>query len=472
MSVNQHTIKQKGSLEGVGLHTGELCRLTFAPAPIGYGVRFIRTDLDGAPEVPAHINHFLGIQRGTKIGIGTAVINTVEHVLAAVAGLRIDNLRIELTASEPPAMDGSAMPFVELLQDLGIVDQGEPRRFFEIDDTITYHDHKMGIDLVVVPSDRFRITYMVDYQNPALGTQYTSMYDLEGEFIPEFASARTFCFLSEVEGLFKSGLIKGGSLRNALVFVDQDVDAQRIDDLKQVFDIKDDVQITKDRFFAVAEPRFHNEPVRHKVVDLVGDLSLLGMPIKGHVLAARAGHASHIELVKLLHKELQKRQLQAKYQFNVSSKCVFDIDAIMRILPHRYPFLLVDRILELIPGELVTGIKNVTINEPFFQGHFPGHPIMPGVLIIEAMGQVGGVLLLNTEANPDTKLVYFTGLDKVKFRKPVLPGDQLYIRVEMVFYRRGICRMLGRAYVGDQLAAEAEMQAAVVDRDRGNDNDK
>ncbi len=379
-------------------------------------------------------------------------------------GLQLDNVRIELDAPEAPVLDGSAKPFVDLLQELGFTDQAEPKQYLEIDRTITYHNEEKGIDIVVVPSDRFRITYMIDYQNPALGTQYTSLYDIEEEFSREFASARTFCFFSELQDLLKAGLIKGGQIENALVIIDKELTDNEIKDLKNTLNITEDVKIAKDGILGERHVRFPNEPVRHKVVDLIGDLALLGIPIKGHILAARAGHESHVELVRKLNKELEKQQLQKKYKVSAPDKCVFDINAIQRILPHRYPFLMVDRIMELIPGEWVTGIKNVSVNEPYFEGHFPGHPIMPGVLVIEAMGQTGGVLLLNTEAEPGKKVVYFTGLDKVKFRKPVMPGDQLFIRVEMIYYKRGICKMRGRAFVGDQLAAEAELQAVVVDR--------
>jgi UDP-3-O-[3-hydroxymyristoyl] N-acetylglucosamine deacetylase/3-hydroxyacyl-[acyl-carrier-protein] dehydratase len=305
---------------------------------------------------------------------------------------------------------------------------------------------------------------MIDYQHPALGTQYTSMYDLEEEFARDFASARTFCLFSELQTLINAGLIKGGRIENALVILDKELDPVEVEQLKRAFKISEDIKFSPDGILGEKHVRYPNEPVRHKVVDLIGDLALLGIPIKGHVLAARAGHGAHVELVKKLNKELQKKQLQQKYQVGTTDRYVFDVDAIQRILPHRYPFLLVDRILELVPNEWVTGIKNVTANEPFFDGQFPDHPIMPGVLVIEAMGQAGGVLLLNTAAQPGEKLVYFTGLDKVKFRKPVRPGDQLFLRVEMVFFRRGVCKMKGRAFVEDQLAAEAEMQAIIVDK--------
>lgn len=464
MPINQRTIKRPGSISGIGLHTGKDCSLTFEPAPVGYGFRFVRTDLDGSPEIPALIENVIEIERGTTLGLNGVKVHTVEHVLAALAGLQLDNVKVLLDASEAPVVDGSAQPFVDLLQTLEFEDQGQPRSYFEIDHTLVYHDGKRGVDLVVVPSDRFRITYMIDYKNPALGTQYTSLYDIEEEFARDFAAARTFCFLTELLALYKAGLIKGGRLENALVIVDREYTQEEIDELKRALKVTEEVKVSKSGILGERQPRFPNEPVRHKVVDLIGDLALLGIPIKGHVLAARAGHGAHVELVRKLKKEVEKRQLQKKYQVGALDKCVFDINAIQKILPHRYPFLFIDRILDLVPGEWVTGVKNVTANEPFFEGHFPDHPIMPGVLVIEAMGQTGGVLLLNTAANPDEKLVYFTGLDNVKFRKPVLPGDQLYIRVEMIYYRRGICKMKGRAFVGEQLAAEADMQAVVVDR--------
>ena len=464
MYENQRTISKSVSIEGVGLHKGNPVKMTFLPAQPNTGIRFVRKDLKNSPEIPADIDHVVDISRGTVIGVDDVIVHTVEHVLSAIYGLGIDNLIIELTANEPPVMDGSAKAFVDALMESQPIDQDVPKEYLQVERTLTYHNDEQAIDLVIVPSDEFRITYMVDYQNPALGTQYTSMYSLEEEFVSEFASSRTFCFLSEVEALKEQGLIQGGNLENAIVIVDRDVDSGEFDRLKELFGLShSEVRLGKG-ILDDRELRFPNEPVRHKVVDLIGDLALLGMPLKGHVLAARAGHAAHVELVRMLRKVYEKKQITKKYQKGTTEGFVFDSRAIQEILPHRYPLLLVDRIIDLAPAEKVVTIKNVTINEPFFQGHFPGHPIMPGVLIIEAMGQSGGVLLLNSVDNPEDKVVYFTGLDNVKFRKPVMPGDQIRFTVEMLMFRRGICKMKGVAHVDGNLVAEAEMQAVIVDR--------
>jgi len=421
-------------------------------------------DIKDCPVIHADVDHVIDISRGTTIGIGDVKIHTVEHVLAAISGLEIDNIICEINGNEPPVGDGSALPFVEVLLKSGFVEQESPRDYLVIDKTITYSEPERGIDIVIFPSDEFRITFMVDYKNPALGTQYTSMYSLREEFATEFAAARTFCFLHEVEELWEKGLIKGGDLDNAIVIIDRDMKDDELAELRKMFGIDSRVHLSSNGILNGKELRYPNEPVRHKALDLIGDLALLGVPIKGHVLAARSGHAANAELVKLIRKEYKKKLIKSKYQVTQRSGVFLDADAIQKILPHRYPFLLVDRIIDLIPQERVIGVKNVSMNEPFFQGHFPGRPIMPGVLIIEAMAQTGGILLLNAETDPGHKLVYFTGIDNVRFRKIVTPGDTLRFEVEMGPYRRSMAKMFGRAFVNDELACEADLMAAIVDR--------
>jgi len=461
----QRTIKSPISYSGIGLHTGNPCSLTFHPAAENHGIKFKRLDVPNSPLIPALIDHVVDLTRGTVIGINGVNVHTVEHVLAALAGMEIDNVLIELTANEPPVADGSALPYMDVLNSAGIEEQTAPKEYLEIENTLIYHNDERAIDLVVVPAPVFRVTYMVDYRNPALGTQYTSMYDMAEEFYKEFAPARTFCFLSEVEMLKEQGLIQGGNTDNAIVIVDREVADEEFDRLKKLFGLKSSVIKGDNGILDGRQLRFYNEPVRHKVLDLIGDLALLGFPIKGHVLAARAGHAAHIELVRMIRKEYEKKKIIRIYQGKTSREVIFDAAAVSRILPHKYPFLLVDRIVDLSPGERVAGIKCVSINEPFFQGHFPGFPIMPGVLVIEALGQAGGVLLLNSVDNPEGKLVFFTGMDEVRFRKPVVPGDQLYLKVELEFFRRGLCRMKGKAYVNDAVVAEAVMTAVVRSRE-------
>ncbi len=428
------------------------------------GIVFRRSDIPDSPDIKGDVDHVIDISRGTTIGIKDVKIHTVEHVLAAVSGLEIDNIICKVAGNEPPVGDGSALPFVEVLLKAGIVEQDALKDYLIIDKTITYSDPSKGIDIVVFPSDEFRITFMVDYRNPALGTQYTSMYSLHEEFATEFAAARTFCFLHEVEELRKADLIKGGDLENALVIIDREMTDEEMDDLRKLFNIDSEIKLSKNGILNNNELRFYNEPVRHKALDLIGDLALLGMPIKGHVMAARSGHAANAELVKMIRKEYKKKLIKRKYKV-AEGNVVLDADAIAKILPHRYPFLLVDRIVDLIPGEHVVGIKNITFNEPFFQGHFPGRPIMPGVLIVEAMAQTGGVMLLNAEADPSKKLVYFTGIDNVRFRRAVTPGDTVRFEVEMGALRRTMVKMYGRAYVGEDLACEAELMAAIIDRE-------
>lgn len=461
----QRTIQKPVSISGYGLHTGEPCNLTFKPAQSNSGYQFRRIDLETAPYIKADIDHVVDISRGTTIKSNGAKVYTTEHVLAALAGLEVDNVIMEIDGPEPPVVDGSSKPFVDVLLEAGFREQDEDRQVLQIDKTITYSEPDRGVDIHLLPSDRLRITFMIDYKNPTLGTQYTALYSLEDEFSDEFAAARTFCFLHEVEELKEQGLIKGGNVDNAIVIVDRDIDKNEIDRLKRLFKVEKDVTLGNNGILDGKELRFYNEPARHKVVDLLGDLALLGMPINGHIIAARSGHAANVELVKKIKKEYERQLIRDKYQTRKAEQYFFDINAISKILPHRYPFLLVDRIIDLEPQKRVVALKNVTIDEHFFQGHFPGQPVMPGVLVLEAMGQAGGILLLNTVDNPDNKLVMFTGMDKVKFRKPIVPGDQIRFELQLLKYRLSICKMQGKAYVNGKVVAEAELSASVVEQE-------
>jgi len=468
MLVHQRTIKKPVSLSGVGLHTGVTTNMTFLPAPVNTGLRFRRSDLAGKPEIPAIVDLVVEVSRGTTLSKGEAKVHTVEHVLAACVGLQIDNLIIELDNIEPPICDGSAQPFVEALLKAEFEDQDAPKDYLIIDQPVRYTDEKNGVDIVALPTDEYRMTVMIDYQNPVLGSQHTGLFDLEREFIQEFAPARTFCFLHEVESLHAQGLIKGGSLDNAIVIIDHDrthEDAKRI---MQKIGLGQSIVIGKNGILNNRRLRFKNEPARHKLLDLMGDLALIGVPFKAQILAARPGHASNVEFAKKIRKLYQQEKLVKKYQFEKKEGVVFDINALLKILPHRYPFVMVDKIIEFKLDERIVGVKNVTLNDWFFQGHFPGRPIMPGVLICEAMAQTGGVLLLNGMENPEGKLAMFTSINNCKFRKPVLPGDQLLLEVKILSRRAKLALMEGRAFVGKELVAEAEFSAAIVDRNENN----
>jgi len=467
MKKSQRTVKRPASYSGVGLHTGNRTSITFKPAPADHGITFVRTDLENSPEIPADIDHVVDITRGTSLGKGNVRLWTVEHVLAALAGLELDNLVVELDSNEPPVGDGSSLPFVQTILKAGIQEQDAPKNYLEIETPVFYSEKDKGIDIIALPSDDLRITFMVDYRNPALGTQYTFLESLEKEFVEEFAPARTFSFLHEVEMLKDQGLIKGGALDNAIVICDVDMKKEEMERLRKKFNLKDEVFVGKTGILNDVPLRFYNEPVRHKALDLLGDLYLIGVPLKTHVMAARSGHSANVALVKKIRQLYEKKEIKKKYQPRDKKADYFlDIDAILRIMPHRYPFLLVDRVIDLEPSKKVVAIKNVTMNEPFFSGHFPGHPIMPGVLIIEAMAQAGGILLLNTVENPEDKVVYFMGIDGVRFRRPVLPGDQIRFELEMLQYRHGACKMQGKAFVEDELATEATLMATIVNKNR------
>ena len=462
----QRTIKREISYSGIGLHTGNGTIATFKPAPPDAGIKFVRKDCENSPEIPAIINNVVDISRGTTLGIGDIKVHTVEHVLAAITGLEIDNIIVEISSNEPPVGDGSSIPFVKTLLKVGFIDQDAYRNYLVVDETVSYKDEDNGVEIVALPTDDFRITVMIDYKNPALGSQHTGLFSLESEFVEEFAPARTFCFLTEVEQLAEEGLIKGGNLDNAIVIVDRDIDQKELNRLREKFNIKKEVTVGKNGILNGVKLRYKNELCRHKLLDLLGDISLVGVPIKAQILAARSGHKANIEFVKKIRKLYEKKKLTSRFQTSIKPGVVFDISAIEKILPHRFPFLLVDKIISFEMDKRIVGIKNVTVNEPFFSGHFSGHPIMPGVLIVEAMAQVGGILLLNVVDSPEGKLVYFTGIDKVRFRKPVIPGDQLRFELDMKKRRNMIFVMEGKAFVEDNLVCEAELMASVVEKNK------
>jgi len=464
MFEKQSTIANDATVKGIGLHTGTSSEITFRPAPINTGVIFRRIDIEGIHEIPAHIDYVVDISRGTTLGVNDIKVYTVEHVLAALAGLKIDNVYVDIHGIEPPVCDGSSMEFVKALRKVGKVEQDSPRDYIVIEENIPYDAVKgEGVELIAMPSDEFKITMMIDYGNPAIGTQYTSMYSID-EFETEYAASRTFCFLSEVEQLKEAGLAKGGTPNNALVIIDKPWNEEEVKYLKSLFD--ENMEVTRgDNGILNGTPvRFPNEFVRHKTLDLIGDLYLLGLPIKGHIMAARSGHKANIELVRKINAYWEKTRIKMKYQEKKTEGYLLDVSAIKKIMPHRYPFLLVDRIVDLIPGKKVVGIKNVTINEPFFMGHFPERPVMPGVLLIEAMAQVGGILMLDAETRTDDKLIFFMGIDKAKFRKPVEPGDQVRFELEIIKRRSTMFKMAGKGYVMGDLVVEAELSAMIVDK--------
>lgn len=466
MLINQRTIKDPVSFSGVGLHTGNISTVTFHPAPENYGYRFVRTDIPDCPEIPALVDNVVDISRGTTLAVGNAKVHTVEHVLAALVGLQIDNCKIELTSNEPPVGDGSAMPYVEALMKAGFVEQKAPKDYLIIDQTVRYTNEDKGVDIVALPNDDFRVTVMIDYHNPALGSQHTGLFDLQKEFTEEFAPARTFCFLTEVEMLREHGLIKGGNIDNAIVIVDKDMSDDELKSLCKKLKIEDTVVLGTNGVLNNRQLRFKNEPARHKLLDMLGDLALAGAPMKAQILAARPGHASNIEFARKIRRLHEQKQIIKKFQVKKSNEAVLDIGAILKAMPHRYPFLLVDRVTDFdLENRRIIAYKNVTINEPFFVGHFPEKPIMPGVLIVEAMAQAGGLLLLSTLENQN-KLVLFMGINNAKFRKPVVPGDQLVLDVTMVNMRLGTFSLKAKAIVNDQLVAEADLLAAIVDKDK------
>jgi UDP-3-O-[3-hydroxymyristoyl] N-acetylglucosamine deacetylase/3-hydroxyacyl-[acyl-carrier-protein] dehydratase len=463
MLLKQHTIQGPVEVSGIGLHTGAAARMTFMPAPVDHGIVFRRVDLEDAPLIPADVELVVDTSRGTTLGLKGVKVHTVEHTLAAVVGLQIDNVLIELDGPEPPIMDGSAMAFIEALRGVGLEEQDAERHIFRIDEPVHYFENDRNVELAALPADDFHATVMIDFDSDILKAQHASLTHIE-QFPSKIADSRTFVFLHELELLRDAGLIKGGSLDNALVFVEHPVEAPETARLRELFGLSQGHPIEQ----GLINPsgfRYDNEPARHKLLDLIGDLALVGMPLQGHIMAARPGHKANVELARKIKAKIKQKRIAQRFQKTEKKGMIFDINAIADILPHRYPFLLVDRILDFTENA-ITGLKNVTINEPFFQGHFPGNPIMPGVLIVEAMGQVGGILLLNTIENPQSIWVYFVAFDNVRFKKPVMPGDTMIMELEMIALKRGICKMAGKAFVNGQLVCSADLVASVVPKDK------
>lgn len=458
MRDKQRTIRQSVTVSGAGLHTGKNVTLTIHPASINHGFKFRRIDLEGEPLISVDVNNVFDTSRGTSMRENNAEVRTIEHCMAALVGMQIDNALIDIDCEETPILDGSSRFYVEALEKAGYVEQDAPVKYFEITKNITFVNADKKVEIIAIPADDFRVSVMVDYDSDVLTNQHASLYHIN-DFKEEFSKCRTFVFLHELELLIQHNLVKGGDINNAIVFVDRMVNKDELDKLAKFFN-RPEIEVKEQGILNNIDLYYNNEPARHKLLDLIGDLSAIGMPIKGHIIAIRPGHQSNIEFAKLIRKEILSEN--ALPQYDLTKTPLFDINQIRKLLPHRPPFLLVDKILTM-DKESVVGLKNVTMNEGFFVGHFPEEPVMPGVLQIEAMAQVGGILVLSSVPDPENYATYFMKITDVKFRQKVVPGDTIIFHLKLISpIRRGLCHMKGVAYVNNKEVMEAEMLAQIA----------
>ena len=458
----QHTLCESVSISGTGLHTGVLVDMTLNPANPGYGIQFQRVDLPNKPIIKADCDLVTDTSRGTTLQVGEAKISTVEHILAALVGMGVDNVLIEVNGPEIPIMDGSSTPFIDIIEKIGVLEQDAAKAWYSIDENIFHYDDEKRVEMVALPALDYQITTLIDFNSPVLGTQHAALKTIK-DFKAEIAPSRTFCFLHELEALLKHDLIKGGDINNAIVVVDKVITQEEMSRLAKVFK-REKIEVKSEGYLNNLELRFPNEPARHKLLDVVGDLALIGYPIKARIIANRPGHSSNVEFAKKIKQYIKKnKHVKDVPVYDPTATPVFNLEQIEKTLPHRHPFLFIDKIIELTDTSIV-GVKNVTYNEWFFPGHFPGNPVMPGVLQIEALAQTGGILCINAmpKGQYDT---YFLKIDNCKFKQMVKPGDTMLLKMELTApIRRGICEMRGTVYVGGKVTTEADLVAQVVKR--------